>query len=447
METEAPVAATWPPRYRIHKYWSRKPADLVAERIAAATSPGDLVLDPFCGSGVAPIEAAALGRRGIGVDVNPFAIFLARTTATACDADALAAAGARVLAMAERDEAVWHETRCRRCGRRARLAGTVSHGSALVAVLVRCAACGGTAREEPDVADRSRERASGAAGDGGAPRPPVFVGWQTRKLVRAGIADFGELFEPANLRAFAAIREAISVEPDETLRPSLQLALTGALAQGSRMIADTGAGGGGASWKINVYWLPARRLALDPFRCFANRLTRVVSARRDADAVLGGQARPAFVCADARELAGIVDPGSVHHVFADPPYGGEGIQYAELSALWSAWLDPALEPAFAAEIGENPTRGRDALTFASGLAEAFRAVAKVLADDGTMTVTFASGDRRSWAALDGALAGAGFAVTRAIDVGRSAPGLTQRTSTRATRADVWLECRRVGYPS
>ena len=54
---------TWPARYRLHKYWSRKPPDLVAARIAAATAPGDLVLDPFCGSGVAPIEAAALGRR------------------------------------------------------------------------------------------------------------------------------------------------------------------------------------------------------------------------------------------------------------------------------------------------------------------------------------------------------------------------------------------------
>ena len=91
---------TWPARYRLHKYWSRKPPDLVAARIAAATAPGDLVLDPFCGSGVAPIEAAALGRPAIGIDVNPFAIFLARTTAAPCDPDALAAAGARVLAAA-----------------------------------------------------------------------------------------------------------------------------------------------------------------------------------------------------------------------------------------------------------------------------------------------------------------------------------------------------------
>ena len=140
---------TWPARYRLHKYWSRKPPDLVAARIAAATAPGDLVLDPFCGSGVAPIEAAALGRPAIGIDVNPFAIFLARTTAAPCDPDALAAAGARVLAAALAAEGTWHRTPCRRCGGDAALAGTARRGAEIVAVHVRCARCGGTRREEP----------------------------------------------------------------------------------------------------------------------------------------------------------------------------------------------------------------------------------------------------------------------------------------------------------
>ena len=145
---------TWPARYRLHKYWSRKPPDLVAARIAAATAPGDLVLDPFCGSGVAPIEAAALGRRALGIDVNPFAIFLARTTAAPCDPDALAAAGrAGARGGRRRRRARWHRTPCRRCGGDAALAGTARRGAEIVAVHVRCPRCDGTRREEPLRAD------------------------------------------------------------------------------------------------------------------------------------------------------------------------------------------------------------------------------------------------------------------------------------------------------
>jgi hypothetical protein len=211
-------------------------------------------------------------------------------------------------------------------------------------------------------------------------------------------------------------------------------------------MADHGRAGGGASWKLNIYLLPERSLELDPFRCFANRLQRVVAATRDAAALLEGAPPPRFVCADVRALAEHVPDGAAAYAFADPPYGGEGIQYAELSALWCAWLDPAPEPAYDAEIGENPHRGRDREAFAGGLLHGFRAVHRALAPGARMTVTFAARDPRSWSALDAALAGAGFRVTDVLELGRSAPALTERTSPGATRTDAWLECVRVTSP-
>ena len=130
-----------------------------------------------------------------------------------------------------------------------------------------------------------------------------------------------------------------------------------------------------------------------------------------------------------------VPDGAAAYAFADPPYGGEGIQYAELSALWCAWLEPAPEPAYDAEIGENPHRGRDRTAFAHGLLDGFRAVHRALAPDARMTVTFASSDRRSWQALDAALAGAGFRVprcdrVRALGAGADGANVTARDAHR-----------------
>ncbi|MER7471239.1 DNA methyltransferase [Micromonospora sp. NPDC000018] len=44
---------------------------LAAHAISSYTAPGDLVLDPMCGSGTTLVEAMHLGRQGIGIDIEP----------------------------------------------------------------------------------------------------------------------------------------------------------------------------------------------------------------------------------------------------------------------------------------------------------------------------------------------------------------------------------------
>ncbi len=61
-------------------YWSmpentahptQKPEKLLAKLILASSSPGDVVLDPFAGSGSTAVTAKKLGRHYIGVEQNP----------------------------------------------------------------------------------------------------------------------------------------------------------------------------------------------------------------------------------------------------------------------------------------------------------------------------------------------------------------------------------------
>ena len=52
-------------------YPTQKPLKLLDRIIKATTKPGDLVLDPFCGSGTTCVASERLGRRWIGIDINP----------------------------------------------------------------------------------------------------------------------------------------------------------------------------------------------------------------------------------------------------------------------------------------------------------------------------------------------------------------------------------------
>ena len=59
-------------------YPTQKPEALLERLIQSCTSPGDLVVDPYLGSGTTMAVAAKLGRRAIGIDMNPDALALAR---------------------------------------------------------------------------------------------------------------------------------------------------------------------------------------------------------------------------------------------------------------------------------------------------------------------------------------------------------------------------------
>lgn len=61
-------------------YWSmpentahptQKPEKLLAKLILASSNPGDIVLDPFLGSGSTSVTAKKLNRRYVGIEVNP----------------------------------------------------------------------------------------------------------------------------------------------------------------------------------------------------------------------------------------------------------------------------------------------------------------------------------------------------------------------------------------
>src|SRR5467141_5142254 len=67
--------------YGVHPYFTRRPANVVRAYIDRYSQEGDVVLDPFGGTGVTAIEAFLIGRRAIQNDLNPFANFIARNIA------------------------------------------------------------------------------------------------------------------------------------------------------------------------------------------------------------------------------------------------------------------------------------------------------------------------------------------------------------------------------
>ena len=105
--------------YNMHTYWSKKPHDAIRQYICHCTKPGDLVLDPFSGSGGTAVAALIEGRKAIAIDRSPAATFITKNYCTPVDVESLRSTFKELRHKVQGEIERLYETRCDRCGGRA----------------------------------------------------------------------------------------------------------------------------------------------------------------------------------------------------------------------------------------------------------------------------------------------------------------------------------------
>ena len=68
--------------HNIHRYSGKFIPQIARRAISLLTAPGEFIVDPYCGSGTTLIESVMLGRRALGIDLNPLAVLISRTKVT-----------------------------------------------------------------------------------------------------------------------------------------------------------------------------------------------------------------------------------------------------------------------------------------------------------------------------------------------------------------------------
>ena len=121
--------------YGMHTYWSKKPHDAIRQYILHYTRPGEIVLDPFCGSGGTVLASLIEGRKSIAIDRSPIAAFVTKNYCTPVSPDALRNAF-HELSIHLASEIAWlYSTRCDRCG------GSATTVFVVYSQVVQCPRC------------------------------------------------------------------------------------------------------------------------------------------------------------------------------------------------------------------------------------------------------------------------------------------------------------------
>ena len=486
------------PVYMAHAYLTKVPVAAIIPFIETFTEPGQLVLDPFAGSGMTGVASLVTGRKARLFDVSVLGRHIGANYVNLVDAGELRERGEAVARRAQERVGAAYAVACAACGAQAQLAktvwssviecggcrGPVNYYGALEDAAwhrerMTCPDCGTTVRsrdnrlgEEP-MLDSIRCECSPTLIEQrwSAPlHPPNAEGlsWpdsaidETRQMYAAsalgrhGLTSTAAFYSHRNVCALAALRDAIDDVGEPQLRSKLMFAFTAILTRASKRYqwsrkrplnaANANYYVAPVFYEWNVFDLFARKVQA------AVRSDEWITQTRGAAAVYDSARGPdvRYEIASADRLP--LPDDSVDYVFTDPPFGSN-IFYSDMNLFQEAWLDDTTDPATEAVVDRADTGGprRTAQRYEVILTRAFKECRRVLKPGGRMTVLFGNSSGAMWQLLQRSIAAAGLEVVpeliAVLDKGqRSVKGLASGFENVAT-LDLMLTLRPVSCPS
>jgi DNA modification methylase len=479
------------PIYNAHGYLTKVPVSAIVPFIEAFTDPGDLIVDPFAGSGMTGVAAAMTGRRSEMSDISALGVHIGSGYLNLLDASTLHAAASRVEVRARERFPGAYEHRCARCAARAILSrrvwtvvyecqschAPVNFYAALETSDWRkqemvCSACNsrfetrkGQRRGEVAVIDtvacgctrtlidQPPTDPVGIADPKEVRPPSIAIGpelqmYQASALAKHGLNSTADFFSGRNLAMLTALRDAILQERDSRIRNKLMFAFTAILPRASKRYQWSRQRPLNAS-NANYYIAPVfyEWNVLDLF----GRKVRAVS--RSDDEIreerhrrrLNGNLCSRYRAGSAARLD--LADGSVDYVFTDPPFGSN-IFYSDMNLFQEAWLGSVTDPSDEAVVDRGRKRGRrDAGRYERLLTEALQEAHRVLKPEGWMSLNFSNTSGELWALVQRAIINSDFVLDpdriSVLDKGqRSVKGLASGFENVVT-ADLVLSMRKV----
>lgn len=408
--TENIKANAHPAHYLMHKYWGRKPHNVVSYYIENYTSENDVVLEPFMGSGVTVIEAVKLKRHAIGIDINPMSKFIVQNTLSSVDLDLFTKRYNELIKIVKDKYENLYSTRCPICGGKSIIETGVWNINILSRIKGICPEHGSFIKDADEYDEKEYDKCVRLKKKLAAEAIISYPTEQIMKYVkRSGRERIDELFSDRALIILSEIRNNIRNVKEEKIQNLLMFCFTSMLSNVSRMLpGDLEKVTYKSGWVISKFWTPKIHTERNVFMCMNLRYKAIVKGKKE---LLGIDEKLADIKTGDSTCLKQIEDNSIDYIFTDPPYG-ESIAYLALSQFWNSWLQKDID--YADEIIIDPYRNKDYQDYATRTKNAYKELYRVLKPDHYMSFTFHNRDLNVWKAILDACNDAGFVLENII---------------------------------
>ncbi len=348
--------------FGVHGYFTKQSWNVVATYIRNFSKPGDLVLDPFGGSGITAIEAMMNDRKAIHIDINPLTEFIINALITPVDFDELVDSYEKIIETFK--------------------------------------------KKTPE----SKDEIKIALNKYNYPK-----GFSLPKSSDVDYVD--DLFTQKQLAQLSYLKFLIKKEKNKVIRKSLMLAFSSSINKFNRTFHYTKSDGGGDSGPFRYY---RYRIAPKPGKLeleniFFTKFKKILAAKRDVFTKINKNTieNIKIVKGTATDLSWIPNE-SVDYIYTDPPYGSK-IPYLDLSTMWNAWLDlEVTDEDYKLEAIEGGEHNKTKSDYNKLISKSIEEMFRVLKFDRWMSFVFAHKDPEFWHLIINTAEKCGFEYVGAV---------------------------------
>jgi len=441
--------------YSMHKYWSKKPYNIVRSFIYNYSKENDIVLDPFCGSGISITESIFTRRKAFGIDINPAAIFITRQL---------------LMKASPRELQYQFDQLAKRCRDKINSFYSVKRNDKVFVGThflwedenlkeVWCSNGGnriGKIIDTPTEEDIKLAR-SFTYGDN-LHHYPCRRFFHNPRINAYRESKIYELFTPRNLMALSFLLNEINQITEHKLRDIFRFCFTASVGQASRMVFvvkrrgktkgefDKTQGKEVGSWVIG-YWVPEESFEINVWNCFENRWRRILKAKKE-------QAEIEYTSTEARNFHELRDEfcntllindsainalrsvpdNSIDYIITDPPHG-DRIPYLELSMMWNEWLQFDVNYDDEIVISDSKDRSKGKEEYHRLLNQALSEIERVLKPNHFFSLMFNSLDDDTWVNLIQHINSLMFDLHKIETIGYSANSVVQDNRGTGLKTD------------
>lgn len=428
------AAKTHPPEYLLHKYWSRKPHNVISYFISQLVPNNGLVIDPFCGSGVVLRESQKLGINAIGFDANPIANLISKVLINPPDEEKFSSQIEQILDDIEQKilsvytiggepiKYLIHKTVviCK-CGKRLSVDDANKKGRSyicpecnnilrfnlenLVDTKISSIALGNNSIKEVTSEMLEEQHAySNMNVTGSDTHKYDYEFVENRRILAFSGMKTSSLFTKRNFSILCSIADQIEEIKDEVIKDSAKLLLTASVAQCSRLIpARNNLTTGGPAWSVPGFWVPSEHLETNPVVHLRARLKKFMKGIRDIKKTRSKASIQVIKCDANKGMENLIlNNTKADLVFFDPPYG-DSVPYIEFSYIWNSFLRDFPDPSIDISVSDRLPKIDAWQQYYLSIDKTLKNISKILKPGGKLLITFNNNDLKAWEALIGAL--------------------------------------------